>query len=62
MAWIAHYRVGADFKSMDAPTKRSALDLACALLREGADVLFVHGSSGEAIGRQEIETYCSRVR
>ncbi len=57
MAWIVHYRVGADFKSADAPTKISALDLARALIREGADVLFLQGPSGETVGRQEIETH-----
>jgi hypothetical protein len=62
MAWVVHYRAAADFKSADAPTKDSALDLACALIREGADVLFLQGPSGETVGRQEIETYCTRAR
>jgi len=62
MVWIVHYRAGADFKSTDAPTKTSALDLACALIREGADVLFLQGPSGETVGRQEIETHCAQAR
>ena len=61
MAWIVHYRTGDDFKSVDAPTKTSALDLACALIREGADVLFLQGPNGETVGRQEIEEHCARA-
>ncbi len=60
MGWIIHYRIGADFKSAAAPTKSVALDLACALIREGADVLFLQGLSGETVGHQEIDRYCAR--
>ena len=62
MGWVIHYRTGPDFKSADAPSRTAALDLACALMREGADVLFLQGPRGETIGRQEIDTYCARVR
>jgi len=55
MGWIIHYRIGADFKSADAPTKRAALDVACAFIREGADVLFLPGSSGETIKKTIME-------
>ena len=60
MGWIIHYRTGADFKFAEAPTKSAALDLACALIREGADVLFLQGPSGETVGHQEIDSYCAR--
>ncbi len=60
MGWVINYRAGTDFKSAEAPTKSVALDLACALIRESADVLFVHGPKCEAVGRQEIDTHCAR--
>jgi len=62
MIWTVHYRAGGDFKSADAPTKVSALDLACSLIREGADVLFLQGPIGETVGWQEIETHSSSSR
>ena len=62
MDWVIHYRAGTDFKSAEAPTMSSALDLACALIREGADVLFLQGPRGETVGRQEIDTHCAQAR
>ncbi len=62
MGWVIHYRAGADFKSADAPSKTSALDLAGALIREGADVLFLQGPKGETVGRQEIDRHCAGAR
>ena len=61
MVWIIHYHAGGDFKSAEAPTKVGALALACALTREGADVLFLQGPNGETVGRQEIEEHCARA-
>lgn len=61
MGWIIHYRAGTDFKSAEAPTKSAALDLACALIKEGADVLFGWGPKGETVGCQEIDIHCARA-
>ena len=61
MDWVIHYRVGSDFKSEEAPTRNSALDLACALIRGGADVLFLQGPLGETVGRQEIDGHCAEA-
>jgi hypothetical protein len=62
VGWVIHYRAGPDFKFAEAPTRSSALDLACALIRGGADVLFLEGPLGETVGRQEIDGYCAGAR
>lgn len=64
MEWIVHYwtRPGRAIECAEAPTRDAALDLACARLHDGDDVLFVEGPKGETIGRQKIDEYCAQKR
>ena len=60
MSWQVHYQKGDQLFSVPATDRRTALTVACILLRDGHDVVGLESTEREKIDRDEIKRLCER--
>jgi hypothetical protein len=60
MEWQVHYQSGGQQFRAPAADRRTAIAVACILLRDGHDVVKLDSTAGETIDTDEIKRFCGR--
>jgi len=60
MSWDVHYQSGDQQFRAPAADRKTAIAVACILLRDGHDVVKLESTAGETIETHEIRRLCER--